>query len=98
MRIVVASKINFRGKKNESKYTEGFKVQSVEKALNRSSEISQIEMANTLGISLSTLQRWITQFKNPYLERSSLPHKQLRKMTVRKSVDTSVYGFLVPSA
>jgi transposase-like protein len=50
------------------KYTEGFKIQAVEKALNRSTEISLPEMAKTLGISRSTLQRWMTQFKNLHLE------------------------------
>jgi transposase-like protein len=43
------------------KFTEGFKIQAVEKALNRSPEISLTEMAKSLGISRSTLQRWITQ-------------------------------------
>ncbi len=54
------------------KYTEGFKIQAVEKALNRSSEITQTEMANTLGISRSTLQRWITQSKNHQWEPISV--------------------------
>ena len=49
------------------KYTEGFKIQAVEKAFNRSSEISLTEMAKTLGISRSALQRWITQSKNHQL-------------------------------
>ncbi len=53
------------------KYTEGFKIQAVEKALNRPAEISQTEMANTLGISRSALQRWITQSKNHQLETIS---------------------------
>jgi len=53
------------------KYTEGFKIQAVEKALNRSSEITLPEMANTLGISRSSLQRWITQSKNNQLETIS---------------------------
>jgi transposase-like protein len=53
------------------KYTEGFKIQAVEKALNRTSEISLPEMAKTLGISRSTLQRWISQFKNHQLETIS---------------------------
>jgi len=53
------------------KYTEGFKIQAVEKALNRSSEITLTEMANTLGISRSSLQRWITQSKNHQLETIS---------------------------
>ena len=45
------------------KFTEGFKIQAVEKALNRSSEITLVEMAETLGVSRSALQRWITQSK-----------------------------------
>ncbi len=53
------------------KYTEGFKIQAVEKALNRSSEISLTEMANRLGISRSALQRWITQSKKHQLETIS---------------------------
>lgn len=50
------------------KYTEGFKIQAVEKALNRSSEISLAEMAKILGVSRSALQRWITQSKQHQLE------------------------------
>jgi len=50
------------------KYTEGFKIQAVEKALNRSAEITLTEMAEQLGVSRSALQRWITQSKNHLLE------------------------------
>lgn len=53
------------------KYTEGFKIQAVEKALNRSVEISLTEIAKTLGVSRSALQRWITQSKNDQLETVS---------------------------
>ncbi len=42
----------------------------MEKALNRSAEISLTEMVATLGISRSALQRWITQSKNYQLEIS----------------------------
>ena len=67
------------------KYTEGFKIQAVEKALNRSPEISQTEMAKTLGISRSTLQRWITQFKNPQLETiSDTPPSLVPTMTEKE--------------
>ena len=55
------------------KFTEGFKIQAVEKALNRSSEITLVEMAETLGVSRSALQRWITQSKNHELDRSTFP-------------------------
>ena len=55
------------------KFTEGFKIQAVEKALNRSSEITLVEMAETLGVSRSALQRWITQSKNHELDTSLFP-------------------------
>ncbi len=53
------------------KFTDGFKIQAVEKALNRSAEITLVEMAGTLGVSRSALQRWITQSKDHELESSS---------------------------
>ncbi len=53
------------------KYTEGFNIQAVEKALHRSSELSLTEMAKTLGMSRSALQRWMTQSKNHQLENIS---------------------------
>jgi transposase-like protein len=53
------------------KFTEGFKIQAVEKALNRSPEISLVEMAETLGVSRSALQRWIAQSNKLQLETVS---------------------------
>jgi transposase-like protein len=53
------------------KFTEGFKIQAVEKALNRSPEISLVEMAETLGVSRSALQRWISQSNKLQLEAIS---------------------------
>jgi transposase-like protein len=53
------------------KFTEGFKIQAVEKALNRSTEITLVEMAETLGVSRSALQRWISQSKKNQLETMS---------------------------
>ena len=44
-------------------YTEGFKLQAVEKALTRSAEITLVEMAETLGVSRSALSRWISESK-----------------------------------
>ncbi len=55
------------------KYTEGFKIQAVEKALNRSPEITLVEMAETLGVSRSALQRWISQSKHHQLDTSRSP-------------------------
>ena len=53
------------------KFTQGFKIQAVEKALTRSPEISLVEIADTLGVSRSALQRWMTQSKNHQLETVS---------------------------
>jgi transposase len=66
------------------KYTEGFKIQAVEKALNRSLEISLTEMAKSLGISRSTLQRWITQSKNHQLENISTNTQSLDPTMTKK--------------
>jgi len=66
------------------KYTEGFKIQAVEKALNQSAEISLTEMADTLGISRSTLQRWITQSKNHQLETSDNYSSPIMTMTEKE--------------
>ncbi|MCF6204820.1 MAG: transposase, partial [Methylococcaceae bacterium] len=52
------------------KFTEGFKMQAIEKALSRSPGMTLVEMAETLGVSRSALQRWITQSKNQQLETS----------------------------
>jgi transposase-like protein len=53
------------------KYTEGFKIQAVEKALSRSIETTLTEIAETLGVSRSALSRWITQSKSNLLETDS---------------------------
>jgi transposase-like protein len=64
-------KLILEERKMSQKYTEGFKIQAVEKVLNRSSDISLTEIAKTLGVSRSALQRWITQSKNDQLETMS---------------------------
>lgn len=67
------------------KFSEGFKIQAVEKALNRSSEITLIELADTLGISLSSIRRWIRQSKNQQLSSHSLNTSQpLASMTTKE--------------
>ena len=67
------------------KFTEGFKIQAVEKALNRSPEITLVEMAETLGVSRSALQRWITQSKNHQLDSiSAHDHSSLSTMTTKE--------------
>ena len=52
------------------KYTQEFKVQCVEKSLSKKGKSSQKELATSLGIGLSTLNRWINLAKTNELEKS----------------------------
>lgn len=52
------------------KFSQPFKIQAVEKALNRSSDVTLKEIANSLGVGHSTLGKWLIQsrkevFNNP---------------------------------
>jgi len=49
-------------------FTQSFKVQAVEKALNNSHNKSIKEVADSLDVGYSTLTKWITQAKNQTLE------------------------------
>ena len=51
-----------------SRYTQSFKIQAVEKALSRSKELNLAEVAESLGVGYSTLQRWIAQSRNQAFE------------------------------
>ena len=42
-------------------FTQSFKIQAVEKALNRGSETSLKEVSTSLGIGFSTLNKWIVR-------------------------------------
>jgi transposase-like protein len=67
------------------KFTKGFKIQAVEKALNRSPEITLVEISETLGVSRSALQRWITQSRNHQLDSpSGNEHSSLSTMTTKE--------------
>ncbi len=74
------------------KFTQGFKIQAVEKALNRSPEIPLVKMAETLGVSRSALQRWITQSRDHQLESNSTtePFPQINMTTKEKRPKTGV--------
>ncbi|MBE8232438.1 MAG: transposase, partial [Endozoicomonadaceae bacterium] len=50
------------------KFTQAFKIQAVEKALSRGEGISVLEIAESLGVGYSTLQKWIVQSKKHELE------------------------------
>ncbi len=50
------------------RYTQSFKMQAVEKALNRTDGVSQDEVAETLGVGKATLNKWITQSRKNEFE------------------------------
>ena len=49
-------------------FSQSFKLQAVEKALNRQDDIQLKDVAESLGIGYSTLQKWIRQSKNQQLD------------------------------
>ena len=51
-----------------TKFTESFKIQAVEKAYSRPKDVSLKDLADSLGVGYSTLQLWIRQSKNQTLE------------------------------
>jgi transposase-like protein len=53
------------------KFSQSFKKQAVEKALNRQDNITLKEVADHLGVGLSSLSRWILQAKKQELETVS---------------------------
>ena len=53
-------------------FTQSFKIQAVEKALNRGSETSLKEVSTSLGIGFSTLNKWIVKAKNQEFESKRL--------------------------
>ncbi len=53
--------------------TQEFKVQSVEKALSRRADQTLKNIADDLGVGLSTLQRWIRLAKDNQLEKPESP-------------------------
>lgn len=52
----------------KAKFTQSFKIQAVEKALNVDRIVSLKVLANNLDIGYSTLQTWIRQSKSPEFE------------------------------
>ena len=60
------------------KFTQAFKIQAVEKALSRAEGISILEIAESLDVGYSTLQKWIVKSKNHELETTHLMRKEKR--------------------
>ncbi len=51
-----------------ARFTQSFKIQAVEKVLNRSTDTSVESIAKLLGVGYSTLQKWLAQSRNHELE------------------------------
>ncbi len=54
------------------RFTQSFKKQAVEKSLNRQDNTTLKEVADSLGVGLSSLARWTLQAKNNELETISI--------------------------
>lgn len=55
----------------KARFTQSFKIQAVEKALNRTEETSLLEIAETLGVGYSTLGKWIAKAREHEFETVS---------------------------
>lgn len=55
----------------KAKFTQAFKIQAVEKALNRADNVSQDEVATILGVGKSTLSKWIMKSRNNEFESTT---------------------------
>ena len=49
----------------KARFSQSFKIQAVEKALNRTEETSLLEIAETLGVGYSTLGKGIAKSRKP---------------------------------
>lgn len=62
-----------------AKFNQSFKIQAVEKALNRSGVTTLNEVASSLGVGCSTLSKWIVKARNQ--EFDIAPPDQIKRMT-----------------
>lgn len=65
-----------------ARFNKSFKIQAVEKALNRSNSTSLKEVADSLGVGGSTLQKWIVKSRNREFETVS--STEINEMTQEK--------------
>ena len=54
-----------------ARFNQSFKIQAVEKALSRAEGISLADMAKSLGVGNSTLNKWICKSRHQTLDRGS---------------------------
>jgi len=64
------------------KFSEAFKMQAIKKVLERSENSSIKDIADTLGVGLSTLTKWVRQAKNHEFEMAS--EAELKMMSNEK--------------
>ena len=57
------------------RFTQAYKIQAVEKALNRTESTNLVEIAESLGVGYSTLQKWIARSRKQEFE--SVPENEL---------------------
>lgn len=55
-----------------TKFSQSFKIQAVKKALNRSDTVNIPDVALSLGIARSTLQRWIAEAREQKLDNKTV--------------------------
>ncbi|MFT5529154.1 MAG: transposase-like protein, partial [Alteromonadaceae bacterium] len=58
-------------------YSQAFKIQAVEKALLKADNVTIKEVADSLGVNLSTLNRWRVEAKQQKLNTTSTNEKTL---------------------
>lgn len=59
--------------RSRAKFNHAFKIQAVEKALNRSTDDRLEDVAGELGVGFSTLQKWLRQARNQEFEMKKIP-------------------------
>lgn len=65
-----------------TRFNQSFKIQAVEKALNRSGVTTLNDVASSLGIGRSTLEKWIAKARNQ--EFDVVPFDEISRMTQDK--------------
>ena len=68
-----------------SRYTQEFKVQSVKKVLSRRADQTQKDIADNLGVGLSTIHKWIRLAKDNQLEKTAPDSSKEPKGSLEKS-------------
>ena len=77
----------------KQKFTKAFKIQAVQKALSRDEGVSVKEVADSLGVGFSTLQKLIRQSRNQELE-TALPDEMHAMIKEKRPQDWSLDGRL----